>query len=319
MLPTAADVHVNAPLTNISVAWLQAAPAVSDLIFPIVDVKKQSDVYWEFNRADFSRIEMDLRAPGTKSKSAGYRVDASASYFAKTYALRKAITKEVRANSDAPLNPDRNAAQFLMQQAKLKREKLFAASFWTTSVWGTDVTGSTAGLWSDDSSDPIGQIETYKNTVLEATGMMPNTLAMNNAVFAKLKNHPLILDRIKHTQLGVATKELIAMAMGLKQIVVGQLVETSSKEGNATQTLAAIMGNHALLAYVPDAPGLETPAAGYTFAWSGDDTTGGVGVQGVRTYRYYNVEERCDYVDVEQSIAQTKISGALGVFFNTII
>lgn len=319
MLPTAADVHVNKPLTNISVAWLQTAPALADMIFPIVPVENQSDVYFEFNQADFSRIEMRKRAPGAESVTAEYRVDASATFFCDTYAVKKSIPREVRRNSDRPLDPDKNAAQFLMQQAKLKREKTFATDFWTTGVWGTDVTGSTVGLWSDDGSDPIAQIETYKAAVLAATGYLPNTLGMNYAVWAKLKNHPAILDRVKHTSRGVLTEDMVAGLMGLKRIAVGMLNETTSKEGNSTQTLSAILGNHALLSYVPDSPGLETPAAGYTFAWNGDETTGGMGVDGVRAYRYYDPKTRCDWIDVEASYDQKKVAGSLAVFFNTII
>jgi hypothetical protein len=319
MLPTAADVHVNRPLTNISVAALQEAPALADLVFPTVEVQNQSDVFFKFNTSDMARIEMGLRAPGTEAKEAGYRVDSSTSYFCKSYALKKTIPVEVRRNSDQPLDPDRNAVQFLMQQAKLKREKLFAAAAWTTSIWTTDVTGSSAGLWSDNSSDPAEQIETYKTTILGRIGRLPNTLAMNHAVWAKLKNHPLIVDRFKHTSAQSITKEMVAALFEIDRLVVGSLYETSSKEGNATQTLAAILGNHALLCYVPTSPGLETPAAGYTFAWNGSEAAGGLGSMGVRTYKRFDDSKRADEVEVEQCLDHKVVMADAGVFFNTII
>ena len=44
--PTARAVHVDQPLTNISVAFLQnAASFVASRVFPNIRVQKQSDVY----------------------------------------------------------------------------------------------------------------------------------------------------------------------------------------------------------------------------------------------------------------------------------
>lgn len=317
-LPSASDVHVNRALVQFSLAWMQKNPAMCDRLFPLVKVEKQSDVYFELNQYDFSRIEMQRRAAGTPAALAGYRVDSSASYFCDTFALTKAIPREVERNSDSPLRPRQNAVSYLSQQAKLKREKTFATDFWTTSVWGTDVTGSTVGLWSDDASDPVGQIETYKNTVLAATGYEPNVLAMNNAVWAKLKNHPMVVDRFKHTGRESITTAMVAALLELDEIVVGKLSETTSKEGNSTQTMAAIAGNHALLMYRDPNPGIETVTAGVTFAWDGDGTTG-VGEGGTRFYERFDMKTRTTEIEIEQSYDQKKVAGALGVFFNTII
>jgi len=45
--PTARDVHVNAPLTNISIAFLQTQDSfVASRVFPSIPVTKQSDRYY---------------------------------------------------------------------------------------------------------------------------------------------------------------------------------------------------------------------------------------------------------------------------------
>ena len=50
---TPGDVHINRPLTNISVSWAQDRSAfVSDRIFPVIPVipvMKQSDAYYEYD------------------------------------------------------------------------------------------------------------------------------------------------------------------------------------------------------------------------------------------------------------------------------
>ena len=47
--PTLQDVHVNRPLTNVSVAYLQEAAGVefvADKAFPAVPVENKSDLYY---------------------------------------------------------------------------------------------------------------------------------------------------------------------------------------------------------------------------------------------------------------------------------
>ena len=49
--PTASDVHVNMPLTNISVAWMQNQQEfIADRVFPTVPVKHRSDRYYVYDR-----------------------------------------------------------------------------------------------------------------------------------------------------------------------------------------------------------------------------------------------------------------------------
>jgi len=47
--PTASDVHVNAPLTNISIAYMQMQSEYKAAdIFPVVPVSKQTDRYFTY-------------------------------------------------------------------------------------------------------------------------------------------------------------------------------------------------------------------------------------------------------------------------------
>ncbi|NBO09074.1 MAG: hypothetical protein EBV30_06965, partial [Actinobacteria bacterium] len=65
--PTSGDVHVDAILTNISVAYIQEQAAyVASRIFPTVPVEKQSDKYFIYTKGDWFRDEAQLRAPATE-------------------------------------------------------------------------------------------------------------------------------------------------------------------------------------------------------------------------------------------------------------
>ena len=146
--PTASDVHVNAALTNISVAFMQEEGSfVADRVFPIIPVPKQSDRYFVYNKGDFFRSEAQLRAPGAPSAGTGFSIDNTPSYFADVYAIHKDIDDQIRANSDAAINPDRDATLFVTQQLLLRRELTWAATFfgaasgWTGSTTGANVPG----------------------------------------------------------------------------------------------------------------------------------------------------------------------------------
>ena len=68
MNPTPGDVHVNVPLTNISIAYLQnASNFIASRVFPNIPVQKQSDRYYTYDRGEFNRDEMKERAAGTES------------------------------------------------------------------------------------------------------------------------------------------------------------------------------------------------------------------------------------------------------------
>ena len=93
--PTVSDVHVNRPLTDLSVAFIQmAADFVADRVFPTVPVQKQSDLYFVYSREDWYRSQAERRAPGTESAGSGWDLSTD-SYFAHKYAIHKDVSAQV--------------------------------------------------------------------------------------------------------------------------------------------------------------------------------------------------------------------------------
>src|SRR5690554_4523754 len=96
--PTPSDVHVNRPLTTMSLAFMQSADGfVADRVFPNIPVMKQSDTYFTYDRGYFNRVEMKKRAPSTESAGGGYAIGTD-SYNAQVYAFHKDIDDQLRAN-----------------------------------------------------------------------------------------------------------------------------------------------------------------------------------------------------------------------------
>ena len=65
--PSLHSVHIDAPLTNISVAYLQAQTNfIAPRVFPVVPVDKQSDLYFTYTKNDWFRDEAKPRGAGTR-------------------------------------------------------------------------------------------------------------------------------------------------------------------------------------------------------------------------------------------------------------
>ena len=85
--PTTTDVHVDAPLTNLSVGFKnEMSSFIADQVFPNVPVAKQTDKYFTYTQDDFFRTDARLRAPGTESAGSGYNL-STATYSCDVLAL----------------------------------------------------------------------------------------------------------------------------------------------------------------------------------------------------------------------------------------
>ena len=126
--PSRSDVHVNRPLTNISIAFLQNAEHfVATRVFPNIPVSKKSDAYFTYDRGEFNRDEMEERAPATESAGGTYEIGTD-TYFARTRAYHKDVPDQVRDNADDPIDLDREATQYVTHKALIKREVTWNAA-----------------------------------------------------------------------------------------------------------------------------------------------------------------------------------------------
>jgi hypothetical protein len=109
--PEYGQVHVNVPLTNISVAYQQdATNFIADQIFPMVPVDKQGNLYYEYLLEDWIRITAEERAPGTESAGGGWDL-TNHPYFCRLFSIHKDIDDQTAQNADSAFNLDRDASQ----------------------------------------------------------------------------------------------------------------------------------------------------------------------------------------------------------------
>ena len=100
-MPNMQNAHIDRALTNTSVAYMQDASAfIADKVFPIVPVKRQSDVFYIYNKGDFMRDEAQVRGAASESAGGDYGVEASDPYYCRKHAFHKDVTPEERETID---------------------------------------------------------------------------------------------------------------------------------------------------------------------------------------------------------------------------
>ena len=283
-LLTPSAVHVDQPLTNLTLAYAQSQENfIADKVFPTVGVSKQSDKYYIYDRANMNRTgDVAKLAPRTEVNRIGMTLSTS-SYFADVYGLGMDFDEQTLANEDAALDIRSAGAETLAMRLMIHREEQFASNFFVAGQWGTDNTLTGNDQWSDyTNSDPIDAVTLARRTVqLNSGGFKPNTMVVGKEVRDKLINHPDVLARLNGgatvTNTALVTDAKLAEIFEVENFYVMEAVKNSSVEGVA-ESNAFIGGKNALLCYTPSNAGLMSPAAGLTFAWNNLEGVNNLGI-----------------------------------------
>ena len=321
---TPSAVHVDQPLTNLTLAYVQEqSNFIADKVFPVVGVNKQSDKYYIYDRAGMNRGgERKPLAPRTEVKRIGLSVSTD-SYYADVFGLGMDFDEQTIANEDAALETRAAGAQTLVNNLLIDREIDFANTFFSAGVWGSESTPS--NLWSDyTNATPITDVTAARRAMqLKSGGYKPTTMVVGKEVRDILINHPDILARLNGgatvSNTALITNAKLAEIFEVENFFVMEAVQNESAEGIA-ESNAFIGGKHALLTYTPSSAGLMTPAAGLTFAWNNLQGVQNLGVS-VESFsddglRRVGVAE---HIQAKMAYDMKVVGADLGYFFDTVI
>jgi len=330
--PVQSDLHVNQPLTNVSVAYVpKKTDYIADKIFPIVPVEKQSDLYHKYTKSDWRRTDAQKRAPGTEVARTGYKTTTD-TYYASVTAVAKAIDDQTRANADSNFKLESEATQFVTNQLLLAREIEFVSTFLSSSSgWLTTYTGVAAApttnqflQWNDAASDPLSDIADWKLAFRQLNGFDANTLVLGPVVRKVLKNHPDIIDRIKFTQKGILTDDLLAALLDVDRVFTMYATQASGPQINdpedqdAAATYAFVAdgaGKTCWFGYVNPTPSLMQPTAGYTFTWKGYAGND----QGLRIKRWRDERVESEIIEGGMAYAMKQVATDMGVYIASAV
>jgi hypothetical protein len=327
--PDPGSVHVNRPLTNMSLAFIQEQDAyAATQVFQTIGSKNQSDLYWEYPRGYWFTDEAQKRGPNAESAGSGFKVQTR-SFACDVWAFHSDIPDQVRANEDSPLNSDTDAMEFVTQKMLIRKEMQFKTDYlgdgsapWTDKAQGVAAgpTGIQVIQWSNYStSDPISNVKSLITRRQKATGVRMRYMAIGQEVWDILTEHPDIIDRVKYAagpdNPAIVTPKAVAALMGLREIIIASAVVNSGVEGG-TDAFDFIWGKRALIFHRPPRPGVRVPAAGYTFGWTG---YAGTNAEGQRIKKFRMESLASDRVEAEGAYDLHVVSADLATLLYDVI
>lgn len=329
--PTASQVHIDRPLTDVSIAYIQSQDDyIADKVFKPIKSDRQSNMYYKFEKEYFLSGGEELQvAEGSRTLGSGFGLTTD-TYICKVYGFHHKITDETRANADEGINLDKTATTLVTSKILVTKEKMFAktafkASAWAQSLTGADTASTTQFInWDDETADPITDIRKARMAVKRRTGFAPNVLVLSEDVYEVLIQHPVIIDRYKYTTSNVVTADMLAKLFDLERIEIAKAIaiNTGVAEGSAKAKEAEaynwIMNNGALLLYVPTSVSIMQPAAGYSFYWTGL-AGAGTSEKGVAIKTYRREDLRSDIVEGLTAFEYKVVCPDLGFMFENCL
>ena len=305
-LPTANDLNVNVPLTNVSLQfrnpthiWREALPAVR--------VASAKDSIRTFGRDSWLIPRAGVRGDGVGPRG-GYKVGTE-NYETISYSMATTVTDRERNAAQLGVDdPDLNATRFCTDQVNLGIEELVSGVVFGSGNYATTATPTVK--WEDGASDPINDVQTGRTTVQQAIGMPPNVGVIGQEAFDQLVDHPDIIARFINTQAGILTADMIARVFLLDRLLVGSVIKVTSKEGAATVTTSYVWGKFMALLRIPNAAALDTPAFGYTLIWQDEDFL---------TENWRNNGETADWIRTRSSVDVLALSNVSGYLLTAVI
>lgn len=270
MSPSGARV-IDPILTNVARGY-KNAQLVGDALFPVVPVDQRGGKVIEFRKEDFM-LYATGRVPGANTRRVQYGYDGMA-YALEQHALEGVVPFEIMQEANAVPGIDMARVAIMKTQniiaLRLEKARGDLATTLGNYAASNRVTLSGTSQWSDYSgtSDPSANIETGKEAIRAQIGRRPNTALISAQAFARLKQHPKIIDRVKYTGRDSVTTELLAALWNIPRVVVGDAVYFDGTN------MIDIWGKHCVLAYteVGTLADMGLPSYGYTYQLRGYPT-----------------------------------------------
>jgi hypothetical protein len=304
-MPEVQQVHIDAALTNVSVAF-RNEDYIADLVAPPVPVRKQSDRYYIYdNERERLRQTNDSRAPGAEANEVNFSL-SSDSYYCEDHALVSAVPDEERENADPILQPDIDRTEFLTDRILLNREIALAEKLRTsTDISETEVDASER--WENVDFDPLPALQSARLAVFGACQRRANTIVIPYNAFEVLRNHPKVVERIKYTTTGVLNEELMAQLLGVERVLVPRSFKNTARKGQAA-SVVPVWGTNCYVMHVPPRPAARQVALAYSFVWNGASGS----VNGTLVEKWREPGRKADMVRVQKYYDHKIIAGGAG-------
>lgn len=253
---------VDPVLTNLARGYSNAQ-YIAPTLFPIVEVSKEGGKIPEFTKESF-KIYNTERAIRARSNRISPEDRTEIDFVLTEHDLEYPIDYR---EAQEDIFPTLAHGTFVVTEGiMLRMEKLAADLAQNAANYpsGNKVTLSASDQFTDSSSDPFKIFKNASEAIRMKIAKRPNTCVIGATAYAALRQHPAIIDRIKYTQKGIVTAELLKSLLDFENLVVGDAVYS-----NDAGVLSDVWSDNVIVAYIPPrqsdvARSIYEPSFGYT-------------------------------------------------------
>jgi len=264
-MPEPRDMHVNRPLTKLSIAY-KNDEYIWPKVMPVVKVTKRSDSYWVLDKADAYRIHDDKMGPTAKPNEIKWGVSTD-NYSVVDHGLGDWVAQTEIDNADVPLAPLEQTNENLNVALDNAQEYRVAQIAFGSANYGSNTT-TPSPLWGASSDTPIKDVM----DAIEACFMRANTLVFGQDAWSAFRRLPEIIDACKAVNKGggsfaggMVSPNEVATLFEVDEVVVGRARRISTKRGQ-TASYARMWGKHMAALHVTKNPGIKSISFGLTFS-----------------------------------------------------
>lgn len=258
-------------LTNVSSAYVPKG-FISEEVLPTIQYKQYSGLLGKYG-TNHLRIENTIKGGRGKYRQVETRVYSTTSFLIEGHGLEDFVSKEDYANVELPFDAERDGVMGISTILWLEKEFSLASTLGNTAIITQNVTLSGSQQFNDyANSDPVGVATTAKNTILNASGMMPNLAIMDIQLWNVMRFHPQFLTALgyRYQRPGGLTEEEVAKALGVDKVLFGSARYDAAKEGQAAQ-FTSVWGKNLIFLVAPDKPEIMQKSVGYLVRPTGNE------------------------------------------------
>lgn len=259
-------VHQNATLSNLSVQYANEM-YIGEELMPILQVAKQSDVYYSYGQSD--RLQYPDDEMGSRGQANEIQESRSTStYVCRPYGYSNFVSRMTLTNEDAPLDEMLDLVEAIAEGLSFRREQRIAGVLTTGANYGANTAAiGAANRWDTvTGGDPIADIQTATAAIWQGRGPSDLIGFCSLDVYQVLSRHPAILDLFKYngSSPGLATPDMIARFFDIDRLLVGKARQDTATEGQAA-AYSRIWGDVFGIVRVARRASVRNAVFGYTF------------------------------------------------------
>lgn len=280
---------------------LDATSLVGRRIAPIFLTGQQAAQYYIFDKDNALSIPRDLqRAPGTPYKRTMLKLSDD-SYSCSNKGIEIPVDDEERAKYAAAFSADAAAMKRTRDIIMLNHE-MRVHDMVTSSATPHSAVTHKWDDYSDASSDPLSDVHVVQELIHDLTGLDANLMVLPRKVFFALKEHPKLIERIKYSERGILTVDIMTEFFGIPIAIAGGM--TNSAADGQVVVPDTIWDDSVFIGHVETSADLQSPNFARTFIWTSQSGPDGVAVESYREDKIQSDIHRC------KQHSDEKITGA---------